>query len=77
MKKSEKIGTAIVAVLAIILASMLLTEYKNKPNQKDACDKQCLQGSPENWFLIGAPVGEGNNNFSTKDECVNSCMSRK
>jgi len=56
---------------------MLLTEYKNKPNQKDACDKQCLQGSPENWFLIGAPVGEGNNNFSTKDECVNSCMSRK
>lgn len=77
MKKSEKIGIAIVVVLAIILVSVLLSGNKGN-TKKDYCNGLCLPSGPETWSLMGEPVGEdNNNNFPTKDECISACLLKK
>ena len=76
MKKSEKIGIVIVAILAIILVSVLWSGNKGN-TKKDSCDGRCVSSGPETWFLIGEPVNEDNNNFSTKDECISACLLKK
>lgn len=74
MKKSEKIGIAIVAILAIILVGILINDNKNRPNKKDACDKICIS-TPKNWVLLGASPDR--NSFPTKEECVSACQLKK
>ena len=77
MKTSEKIGITVVAILAIILTSTLLSGNKDN-TKKDFCDGICLPSGPETWFLMGEPAGEeNNNNFSTKDECISACLLKK
>ena len=76
MKKSEKIGIAVVTVLAIILISMLWSGNKGN-TKKDYCEGICLPSGPETWFLMGEPADEDNNNFSTKDECISACLLKK
>ncbi|MDO8486223.1 MAG: hypothetical protein Q7S77_00790, partial [Candidatus Staskawiczbacteria bacterium] len=61
---------------AIILVGMLITENKNKVTKEDSCNKLCLQGGTEGWFLLSVGPTD-DNSFSTKDECVSSCLSRK
>ena len=79
MKKSEKIGIVIVAILAIILASVLLSARgNNKTSKQDFCAGLCQPSGTETWFLIGEPRGGNNdNNFSTKNECINDCLLKK
>lgn len=76
MKKSEKIGIVVVAILAIILVSVLLSDSKSN-SKKSSCDGLCLPSGPETWFLIGEPMGEDNNSFSTKEECIDACLLKK
>lgn len=79
MKKSEKIGIAIVAILAVILVGTLLAEYKNnRTTRKDACGALCQPYNQKTWFLMTEPGGDGSgNSFPTKEECVDSCLSKK
>ena len=78
MKTSEKIGIAIVAILAVILVSTLLAGGNNDKKIKDFCDGLCQPYDSKTWFFMGEPIsGNDDNNFPTKEECVSACLLKK
>jgi len=74
MKKSEKIGILIVIVLSMILVGSLLSGGTSKTKKENACQNLCQPYSSGTWFFIGESIDGSNNNFSTKNECIDACL---
>lgn len=77
MKKNEKIGIAIVAILIIILVIIIWSGKTANPKIKAEinCEKACHKIKNNSWTFPGAgPIGE--NVFSIKEDCISACQDK-
>ena len=76
MKKSEKIGSAILIILIIILAINVFAGQKTAGlNGKINCETSCHQIGNAIWTFPGAgPVSKIS--FQAKEDCISACQAK-